>query len=167
MNNKLRALLLFGAILFAAGTVSAAACEEIAPNPEEIGAITFNDTTYSKACYKFSWNHLQTVDDFNNYIIHTTGDVTTGDFNFRGTAWSVCTVEPGDSVQIYVRAYDGNAEGIYCGMDYNAGFGSGTVTQGAMYFVYMLFAAFAGVIGLLIILFVGLYVIKKFGIKIH
>jgi len=44
--------------------------------------------------------------------------------------------------------------------------GSGSVNQAAMMFVYSLFATFATVIGLIMILFLGLYVIKKFGIKL-
>lgn len=167
MKGKLKALLLFSMVLCLAATTSAAAldCEEY---NQFVGATTFSTPYISGACYQFKWSHSPTAGDFNNYVVHVTGDQTIEDFNLSSAASSfgVCQVEPGDTVTFYVRSYDGNADGLNCGFDYNVTATSGTIVQGAMFFTYALFGVLAGIIGLIIIVVVGLYAMKRMGIKI-
>jgi len=167
VKGKLKALLLFSMVLFLAASVSAAAldCEAY---DEFVGATTFSAPYISGSCYQFKWSHSPTADDFNNYVVHVTGDQTIEDFNLSSAASSfgVCQVEPGDTVVLYVRSYDGNADGLTCGFDYNVTATSGTVVQSAMFFTYAIFGVLAGIIGLVIILAVGVYALKKMNIKI-
>ena len=168
MQSKIKALLLFSLLLFVAGSVSAAAldCEEY---DQFVGATTFSEPYVSGACYQFKWSHSPTANDFNNYVLHADGAVTIEDMNLSAAASSfgVCGVEPGDDVTLYIRAYDGNAEGIFCSFDYNVTATTGSVVDSAMFFTYVLFGTLAGIIGLVIMIALAIYAIKAFKIKIH
>ena len=165
MKHKLKALLLMTMVLLVAASASAAVldCEAY---DSIVGATTFSEPTVQGACYHFEWQHSPTATDFNNYVIHVSGDQTTEDFNLSSAAssWSVCQVEPGDEVTLYVRSYDGNAEGHFCSFDYNVTALTGSVVGSAMFFTYAMFGALGAIIGIVIIVGVGLYAIKHMGL---
>jgi hypothetical protein len=148
-------------LLFAGnGFAAVLACEKAAP--AIVGAITFTKATYESACAVFVWSHSQVATDFNNYVVRATGGKTVADFNTTAKSLTICTIEPGTSETIYVRAYDGNASDNYCSFDYNNTVSSGSIYGAGKYMVYNIFIIFAAIIGIIIFIGAVLILIRKF-----
>ena len=158
---NLRNLIPLFALLLLIGTAAAACIYS-----PVVGEITFTKNEYVNACMEYEWSHTQTADDFNNYIVRATGGYTLGDVNYTGKTFSLCTVEPGETVTFYVQVFDGNAEGHYCSFDYNATLKTGGYIGAGKLMVYTLLIVFGGFIAVIIFVMVALWGIKKMKIPI-
>jgi len=125
-------------------------------------------TAESGGCFKFKWTRSNDI-DFNNYIVNvdsTYDDHDLADTNYTGNEYNICPVTEGESVTLQIYAYDGNAEGHFCGPDYNAKIGIGTVVDSGRYFTYTLLIVFGSIIGALLMVGVAMYAIRKMDISV-
>lgn len=132
----------------------------------EVGTVTFTKNEFTNACIDYEWSHTQSPDDFNNYIIKASGDVTLGDTNYGGKSFTLCTVEPGDTVTFYVQAFDGDSHGHACSFDFNTTINTPGYAGAARLMVYTIFIVLGGFIGILIFVGVAIWGIKAMGIRI-
>jgi len=158
----MRKLLPLFVLLLFAGAASAA-CTNWSP---AVGEVTFSTPVYSNVCIDFEWSHSRTANDFNNYIIKASGDVSLNDMNSTGNKFTLCRVAPGDSVTFNVQAFDGNAEGMFCSFDYNVTVNNPELVGSATFLVYTILLVIAGFIGTIIFIILIVWLLKALNIKL-